>query len=116
MSTQKINLKEWLDSRLQKVFYREDLSKFCRVNVDKEETYNVSIFTETHQFDIYCGSNYLGCTFYTRKSVTGEKEKYLSNDLSDGDLSDETFERIKNCIIRVESIPLNIELEIRKLL
>jgi hypothetical protein len=116
MSEQEINLKEWLDFRLQKIFYREDISKFCRINTNTKNNYCVSIFTENHQYDIYCNQNYLGCTSFVRKSVTGRKDFYLSNDLSDGDLTDETFEMIKNSIIRVESIPLNIELEIRKLL
>ncbi len=115
MEEKDINLREWLTERLQKIFYKRKVLDFCKVIDDRKSHFSIEFYTAENKYAIYCNSNYLGCSVYSRKSVTGVKDQFFNRDLSDGDLTDETFERIKNCIIMVESVRLGIEYDIRKI-
>lgn len=85
----------------------------------KEEIYHCvakfKIFTESYTYYIsatwqYCHAQYLGCIATTRKVRAGESH-LRGNDLPDGYFCRETWEAIKNAIIRDEMKALSKYIE-----
>lgn len=71
-----------------------------------------SFYTDENKYNITAspeGKNggYLGCTMVKRAPYPGEKH-VRGNDLPDGRFSEETFESIKDAIIRTELKPLYV--------
>ena len=71
------------------------------------------IFTNDHRYSIVATfdkepleTNYFGCTATTRKPRAGENHT-RGNDLPDGELTQETWQRIKNAIIKYEVVNLS---------
>lgn len=106
-------LREKLLNMLMSIF-GEKVLDFCKIVTDDEDRFSVDFYTENRKYHLTCTKNYLGCVSTCRKAVTGVEDQFLGNDLSDGKFNKETFERIKNDIIRMELVKLKIEYEIRK--
>lgn len=88
------------------------------IKMDKEENletneFRFRFYTDNYEYiikvvDKYENSNkisYLGCVMNCRKSRPGE-DWLRGNDLPDGALNNETWNRIKNAIIRNELVKL----------
>lgn len=78
-----------------------------------ENSYKIHLYTENHVYNILAidrevngmKSNYLGCTVSTRKPRAGETWN-RGNDLTDGNLTLDTWNKIKNDIISYELVKL----------
>lgn len=72
------------------------------------------LYTKSHRYHIIARyaveekDTYLGMTVTTRKSRTGERH-HRGNDLADGKMSQETWDRMKNDIIKYELKQLDIQ-------
>jgi hypothetical protein len=78
-----------------------------------EQRYRIKLYTDNHVYNISSiesnkkgnSRNYLGCVCSARKPLAGESWT-RGCDLSDGDLSIETWNKIKNDIISYELIQI----------
>ena len=69
----------------------------------KKESLKMLVFTKEHKYAIVANDKYLGCTMSFRKPRAGE-DWTRGNDLPDGRFSRETWEAIKDAIIRNELV------------
>ncbi len=76
---------------LKRYYFYTDRYKYCIVAKDRSKN-----------------DGYLGCMVSTRKARAGEKHN-RGNDLPDGSFSRETWERIKNSIIKYELVQLSVK-------
>ena len=100
---------EWMDA------IDEGISNLVQIAEDgyDEETnarmVRVNLFTSTHRYGITAinargnSSSYLGCIAYCRAPYAGE-EHIRSSDLADGKLTEETWQEIKDDILRHELV------------
>ena len=82
---------------------------------DDKSVLRVQIYTCDHLYRITAvehqdGRTYLGCTASVRKPLAGE-DWTRGSDLPDGDFTRETWESIKNGIIRYELVRLEPKVE-----
>ncbi|MBA7649375.1 hypothetical protein ES703_57172 [subsurface metagenome] len=112
-------LKQWMKDEI----CRGQFKKFVKVIEDSGEggeksseyKFRFNIYTETHRYRISAldrsnDDGYLGCTASTRKPRAGE-DWTRGNDLPDGKFTRETWEHIKNAIIKYELIELAPKIE-----
>lgn len=114
------DFKEWL----KEVCLFEEVDKFVKIERDgetsspnkKESLYSAKIYTDNREYAISIiersdDEGYLGCTMSNRKPLAGE-DWTRGRDLPDGKLCKETWDKIKNSIIRTELVELAPKVEI----
>ena len=119
MSTWRSQFKEWLKEIIpwgqieNYVQFEGDYPKDWKlkkesINVNKERAYDenrigVRIFTKDNIYQIGAKETYLGCIVSRRKPRAGESWT-RGSDLPDGKFKRETWESIKNAIVRFEFV------------
>lgn len=108
---------EWLED----LIYPREVDDFIEVLYDGGEgteegfqyTKKIAFYTDRHKYYITAiedeQSGYLMCTVETRKPRAGE-DWHRGNDLSDGPLTREVLEQIKNSIIAYELEVLSVRI------
>jgi len=74
---------------------------YYKVRKDDENIFSIYLYTNKYEYCISCNDNYLGCTCSCRKSRAGE-DWVRGHDLPDGKFNVNTWESIKNGIIKNE--------------
>lgn len=106
-------------------WFERDLGRYARwdrdvelVEIERDGTIRIVIYTDVHSFAISCGpgssgQGYLGCIGNTRKPRAGE-DWTRGNDLRDGPLSEETWFGILGDIISYELVRVHKEDHVRR--
>jgi hypothetical protein len=106
MDSSKIeDLKQWINELIYPGIFKD----FVHVTTDILGLFKASIYTDEHIYQISAvqGKNdYLGCQVTARKERPGESWK-RGNDLSDGPLIKDTWNRIINDIVKYELVKLS---------
>lgn len=118
-------LKQWIKDEVCKRGAHGQFGKFVEIVKDDGESnpdrsayefrFLCNIYTENNRYRITArdrseDEGYLGCTVSDRKSRAGE-DWTRGRDLADGKFTRETWEDIKNDIIRRELVPLATQVE-----
>ena len=69
----------------------------------QQESISIRVFTKEHKYRITANKDYLGCCAASRKARAGE-DWTRGNDLPDGKFNRETWEKIKDAILRYEMV------------
>jgi len=100
------DLKLWLD----KLVFPGEMKEFVHVTTDIDKLFKCSIYTDEHIYHLVAVINdkntYLGCQATARKERPGETWK-RGNDLADGELEVNTWERILSDIVKYELVRLS---------
>lgn len=110
MTAKAADILKWMGRDLHR-FASPDLH-FEVANPSENEVV-VRVYTEVNKYSVRARSpsadgidkGYLGCTSQSRKPRAGETH-CRGNDLADGDLSEETWTKIKNDIVSYEIVKL----------
>jgi len=98
------------DPEVKKQFWEwmKEIIPFGRISnyVKIVDDDRIRIYTNYHVFSIIVKKTYLGCQASTRKPRAGE-DWTRGNDLPDGKFTRETWEKIKNAIIKYELVKLS---------
>lgn len=98
---------------LTDLFYNDNhLKRTILINEYNQDEISLSIFTETNEYILNAkmgpNQNYLGCTSKVRKNRTGENWT-RGSDLPYGKYKKETWDKIKNKILTIELLELEIQ-------
>lgn len=102
------DLKVWMMSKIKEIVGNPEYVLFSEKIEDSQTTYYFSFFTEKNEYEIAVihyslHSPYMGCMLHSRFLEPGEVHR-RGRDLPDGNVSEETWDRIKNAIICSELV------------
>jgi len=87
---------KWLD---EITFGSKEL--YYKIRTDEKDRFSIYLYTHNYRYCISCKRQYLGCTSSCRKTKAGE-DWTRGRDLPDGNFCRQTWELIKNSIIKSE--------------
>ena len=74
---------------------------YYKIRIDEKDRFSIYLYTYNNRYCISCKRQYLGGTSCCRKSRAGE-DWTRGHDLPDGNFCRQTWESIKNSIIKTE--------------
>lgn len=112
------DIKQWIDNLGR---YSSDQNVEIKEYADSSNGighYHFFIYTNEHRYSIIAktkegGRSYLGCIVSSRKPRAGE-DWTRGNDLADGDLSEETWNRILGDIVSYELVKVHKKMKAQK--